>query len=129
MNDEPYDWHLLMVGTSPDEPERTDRFLAGAILSCGGWILNSRTTSDTCTELDFEFLRANCVEIYSVLVASGVELSADGHQRMTELCQCTQYLLASKSYDVVRMHLTVFSSSLGYEANVEELGEAREEAA
>jgi hypothetical protein len=38
----------------------------------------------------FEFERQACVDIYSVLIASGLELSQNGHIRFTELCQCTR---------------------------------------
>jgi hypothetical protein len=30
------------------------------------------------------------VDIYSVLIAAGLELSPSGHMRFTELCQCTR---------------------------------------
>jgi hypothetical protein len=38
----------------------------------------------------FEFERHACVDIYTVLVASGIELSRNDHLRFTELCQCTR---------------------------------------
>ena len=38
----------------------------------------------------FEFERQACVDIYSVLIAAGVELSRSGHISFTELCQCTR---------------------------------------
>jgi len=38
----------------------------------------------------FEFERQACLDIYTVLIASGVELSQGGHSRFTELCQCTR---------------------------------------
>jgi hypothetical protein len=38
----------------------------------------------------FEFERKACVDIYTVLIAAGVELSQLGHIRLTELCQCTR---------------------------------------
>jgi hypothetical protein len=38
----------------------------------------------------FEFERAVCVDIYSGLVGTGLELSRAGHLRFTELCQCTR---------------------------------------
>ena len=57
---------------------------------CGGWVL-SRGASDAGTvTLLFEFERQACVDIYSVLIAAGVELSQAGHIRFTELCQCTR---------------------------------------
>jgi hypothetical protein len=38
----------------------------------------------------FEFERQACVDIYSVMIATGLELSQSGHVRFTELCQCTR---------------------------------------
>ena len=38
----------------------------------------------------FEFERQTCVDIYSVLIAAGLELSQNGRTRFTELCQCTR---------------------------------------
>jgi hypothetical protein len=38
----------------------------------------------------FEFERQVCVDMYSVLIAAGLELSQSGHIRFTELCQCTR---------------------------------------
>lgn len=106
------DWNLVLIAASPDEPARVLRFLAGAISACGGWILNSGACGETCAEIDFEFSRANCVEIYSILLATGVDLSAEAHTQLTELCQCTSYLLESRAYDIVRLHLTVYTRAM-----------------
>lgn len=59
-------------------------------MGCGGWVL-SRGANDTGTvNMLFEFERQACVDIYSVLIAAGIELSQAGHVRFTELCQCTR---------------------------------------
>jgi hypothetical protein len=122
------DWNLVLIASSPDGPERTLRFLAGAVSACGGWVLNSGSSGDECAEVDFEFPRANCVEIYSVLIATGVTLSQEAHLQLTELCQCTSYLLESKAYDIVRLHLTVYTrAAMGWES--EEAGKTKTEAA
>ena len=66
------------------------QFLTGAILGCGGWVL-SRGANDTgAVNMLFEFARQSCLDISSVLIAAGVELSQYGHIRFTELCQCTR---------------------------------------
>ena len=78
-----------MMATSMEDPSRLVQVLTGALLSCGGWVL-SRGANDVGTiNMLFEFERRNCVEIYTVLVAVGVELSQQAHIRFTELCQCT----------------------------------------
>ena len=83
-------WAMQMKAISIEEPARLVQTLTGAILGCGGWVL-SRGASDTGTiNMLFEFERQTCVDIYSVLIAAGVELSQSGHVRFTELCQCTR---------------------------------------
>jgi len=83
-------WAMQMKAISIEEPSRLVQTLTGAILGCGGWVL-SRGASDTGTiNMLFEFERRTCVEIYSMLVAAGLELSQSGHIRLTELCQCTR---------------------------------------
>jgi hypothetical protein len=83
-------WALQMKAISVEEPSRLVQLLTGAILGCGGWVL-SRGASDTGTvSMLFEFERQACVDIYSVMIAAGLELSQNGHIRFTELCQCTR---------------------------------------
>lgn len=83
-------WAMQMKAVSIVEPGRLVQTLTGAILGCGGWVL-SRGANDTGTiNMLFEFERHACVDIYSLLVAAGLELSQNGHLRLTELCQCTR---------------------------------------
>ena len=83
-------WAMEMKAVSVEEPSRLVQTLTGAILACGGWVL-SRGANDGCTvTMLFEFERQACVDIYSILIASGLELSQTGHLRFTELCQCTR---------------------------------------
>lgn len=83
-------WAMQMKAISIEEPSRLVQTLTGAILGCGGWVL-SRGANDTgMVNMLFEFERQACVEIYSILIAAGLELSQSGHIRFTELCQCTR---------------------------------------
>jgi hypothetical protein len=85
-----FPWALEMKAISVEEPSRLVKTLTGAILACGGWVL-SRGASDSGTvSMLFEFERQACLDIYSVLIAAGIELSPAGHIRLTELCQCTR---------------------------------------
>jgi hypothetical protein len=79
-----------MKAVSMVEPARLVRTLTGAILGCGGWVLSRGATDTGVVNLLFEFERQSCIDIYSVLVAAGIELSQHGHIRFTELCQCTR---------------------------------------
>ncbi|MFZ0302512.1 MAG: hypothetical protein WAL75_07500 [Terracidiphilus sp.] len=83
-------WALQMKAVATDEPAHLVQTLTGAILGCGGWVL-CRGANDTGTiNMLFEFERQACINIYSVLIGAGLELSQAGHMRFTELCQCTR---------------------------------------
>jgi len=83
-------WALQMKAVSTEDPSHLVQALTGGILGCGGWVLG-RGANDTGTvSILFEFERQVCVEIYTLLVAAGLELSQNGHLRFTELCQCTR---------------------------------------
>ena len=83
-------WAMQMKAVSTEDPSRLLQALTGAVLGCGGWVL-SRGANDTGrVNMLFEFERQACVEIYTILIASGLELSQSGHIRLTELCQCTR---------------------------------------
>jgi len=83
-------WAMEMKAVSVEEPSRLVQTLTGAILASGGWVL-SRGANDTgLVNMLFEFERHACVDIYSLLIGAGLELSQSGHVRFTELCQCTR---------------------------------------
>lgn len=83
-------WAMQVKAVSAEEPARLVQSITGGILGCGGWVL-SRGANDTgMVNMLFEFERQVCVDIYSILVGAGLELSQNGHIRFTELCQCTR---------------------------------------
>lgn len=83
-------WAIQLNAVSIEEPARLVQALAGAILGCGGWVLSRGANDSGTISMLFEFERQACVDIYSVLIAAGLELSQSGHLRFTELCQCTR---------------------------------------
>jgi hypothetical protein len=83
-------WAMQMKAVSTEEPGRLVQSLTGAILGCSGWVLSRGANDSGMVSILFEFERRSCIDIYSVLIAAGVELSQSGHVRFTELCQCTQ---------------------------------------
>ena len=105
------EWSLKLTALSADQPDRLVRYLTGALLACGGWVLTRTTQGNQAAELDFEFARASCVEIYAVLIAAGLELSRDSHLQMTELCHCTKNLIDTKAFDIARADLVVYNDS------------------
>lgn len=60
--------------------------LLKAVAACGGWVLEQRALSPTMTELSVEVQLRSVFELYSGLIAAGVELTRDSHTRMTGLC-------------------------------------------
>ncbi len=55
----------------------------------------------------FEFERQACVDIYSVLIAAGLELSQSGHLRFTEFCQCTRASRHDCSAEIASIDLEI----------------------
>jgi hypothetical protein len=101
-----------MRAISRDEPSRAVKSLTGAILACGGWVL-SRSASDTgLIDILFEFERRSCLEIYSILIAAGLELSQGAHIRFTELCQCTRMVQKECHEEIVSIDLEVQTSPI-----------------
>ena len=79
-----------MKAVSVEEPSRLVKMLTGGILGCGGWVLSRGASDSGLVNMLFEFERHACLDIYSVLIAAGLELNQNGHRRFTELCQCTR---------------------------------------
>jgi hypothetical protein len=101
-------WSLRLCALSGVEPSRLLRFLSATIFDNGGWIL-SRTHSDSGVEVSFEFERSGAVDIYTALVAAGLELSQDSHHSLTELCHCTRNLARPVVGETVGVELEVLA--------------------
>jgi hypothetical protein len=100
-------WDLNLSALCSDDAARTVRFLTGAVMACGGCVLSRRFEPGDCAAIEFEFLRATCVEMYSVLIAAGLELSAESHHTLATLCQCTRETLEATAGDPVRAELII----------------------
>lgn len=98
---------LNLTALCAEETPRTVRFLSGAVMACGGYVLSRRFDAGDTAAIEFEFVRATCVEMYSVLIAAGLELSAQSHLTMATLCQCTRETLEATAGDPVRVELTI----------------------
>lgn len=96
-----------MRAVSVGEPGQLIRTLTGAILGCGGWVLSRGTNDSGSVKLLFEFERHSCLDIYSVLVAAGVELNQLGHIRFTELCQCTRFRHRDCKHEIASIDLEI----------------------
>jgi hypothetical protein len=100
-------WAMQFWATANGEPGRLVQTLTGAILGCGGWVLSRGASDDGAVNMAFEFERQVCEDIYSVLVAAGLNLCSLGHLRMTELCQCTRLNTAVCGNEIVSIELEV----------------------
>ena len=100
-------WSIQLRAISMEEPSGLVQTLTGAILGCGGWILSRGANDSGIVNLLFEFERQVCIEIYSILVAAGIELSQSSHIRFTELCHCTRFQSAECGSEVVCIDLEI----------------------
>ena len=100
-------WALEMKAVSAEEPSRLVKTLTGGILGCGGWVLSRGASDSGVVSMLFEFERQACLDIYSVLIASGLELNQNGHVRFTELCQCTRSHPQECGSDIASVDLEV----------------------
>jgi hypothetical protein len=100
-------WELNLIALAAEDAPRTVRFLTGAIMACGGDVLSRRFDTGGVAAIEFEFVRAICVEMYSVLIAAGLELSAESHLVLASLCQCTRETIESTGGDPVRAQVLI----------------------
>ena len=102
-------WALRMKATTMDEPAQLIQTLTGAILGNGGWVLSRGADDAGKIHMLFEFERMYCVEIYTMLIAAGLELSQLAHLRFTELCQCTKSHYGDCGGEIVSVDLEIHS--------------------
>jgi hypothetical protein len=113
-----------MRATTMEEPTRLISNLTGAILGNGGWVL-SRGASDSGTiNMLFEFERVCCIDMYTLLIAVGLELSQLAHLRFTELCQCTRSHFDDIGGEIVSVDLEIHSYWMEKSATRQDSSEA-----
>ena len=100
-------WALQMRAISRDEPGQVVKILTGAILGSGGWVLSRSASDSGLVDILFEFERESVLEIYSILIAAGLELSKSAHVRFTELCQCVRLGSSERSKEIVSLDLEI----------------------
>lgn len=62
-----------------------------AFADCGGWVIDRKTLSPTLTEFRLEIQLRAVLDLYALLIASGLELTRSGHLALTDLCTCRKY--------------------------------------
>jgi len=66
--------------------------LTSAFTQCGGWVLERKTISATSMEFRIEIQLHGIVELYSSLVATGLELTRGTHATLTALCNSRKHI-------------------------------------
>jgi hypothetical protein len=102
----------LALTASCADVARLIRFLTGAIMACGGEMLSRRFDPHGVAELEVEFSRIVCVEIYCILIAAGLELDRDSHLQVTAFCHCTRELSSEMRDEPARLVLRVRESAI-----------------
>lgn len=69
--------------------------LNSAFSLCGGWVLERKATSANTMEFRFEIQLQSIMELYSSLVAAGLELTRDTHDTLTALCISRKHIAFS----------------------------------
>lgn len=100
-------WALDVKASSAANPGALTKLVTGVILGCGGWVLSRGADDSGTVSLLFEFERRLCIEIYSALVGSGIELSQGGHRAFTELCRCTSFHFADCEEEIASVDLEI----------------------
>jgi hypothetical protein len=101
-------WNLRLIASSSDDVAELARFLSGAIQTSGGSVLTRKSAESGDVEITFEFARAACVEVYSILIAAGLVLSRESHLRIAELCHCTLNLIESVAFETAQITLGMY---------------------
>jgi hypothetical protein len=84
---------LDIQGFSYEERHGLLPTLTSAFADCGGWILDRKTLSSSTVEFRLEIQLRAVADLYSSIIASGLELTRAGHLGLTHLCTCRKNLL------------------------------------
>jgi hypothetical protein len=89
----------------------SDRFqvlltLTDSLTDSGAWITDRSTVSASTTQLRFEIQLYCVLDLYTALIATGLELTRAAHQSMTSLWTCHNNLATSFN-EVVAVRLEI----------------------
>jgi hypothetical protein len=60
--------------------------------------------------LIFEFERHACLDIYSLLLAAGLQLGANEYKSLNDLCRCTQSRIHTCGKEIACIELEILTS-------------------
>jgi hypothetical protein len=88
-----------------------DRFqillsLTDSLTDSGAWITDRNSVTSTKTELHFEIQLGAVLDLYTALIATGLELTRAAHHAMTDLWTCCNNLY-NRFTDVVSIRLEI----------------------
>ena len=83
---------LDIQGFSYEERHGLLPILTSAFADCGGWIADRKTLSPSTMEFRVEIQLRAVVDLYTSIIASGLELTRSGHLGLTHLCTCRKNL-------------------------------------
>jgi hypothetical protein len=88
-----------------------DRFqilmsLTDSLTESGAWITDRNTVSASTTELRFEIRLSSVLDLYTALIATGLELTRATHFAMTDLWTCYNNL-ANRVHEIVSVRLEI----------------------
>src|SRR5579872_3578031 len=72
-------------------PPLSLRVIVGALRACGAFLISTRCEPNGSSAMEFEYSRSATLDLYSLLVALGLELDLASHLRLTALCQCARH--------------------------------------
>lgn len=98
---------LDIQGFSYEERHGLLPTLTSVFADCGGWILDRKTLSPTTMEFRLEIQLRAAVDLYSSILASGLELTRAGHLGLTHLCTCRKNLSAADLGQVVAIRIEI----------------------
>jgi hypothetical protein len=98
---------LDIQGFSYEERHGVLPTLTSGFAECGGWILDRKILSPSTLEFHLEIQLRAVVDLYSSILASGLELTRNGHLGLTHLCTCRKNLSATEQCQVISIRIEV----------------------
>ena len=96
-----------ITGHSELDPPQLVCGISSAIADCGGCLLEHGRGADGALTMAVEFGCRSALDFYSALVASGVELSRNGHLTLTRLWLCSLHHKCGACAQTARVSLRV----------------------
>jgi hypothetical protein len=69
--------------------------LTSSFADCGGWVLDRKTLSPTTVQFRIEIQLRSVLDLYTAILAAGIELTRAAHLSFQDLCTCRQHLHSS----------------------------------